>query len=143
MIIVDNEATSGGTSVIDIAENGFDLTYQTDTDDRFTGLIPSEVKFNVLITNIFQQAVVNEIRVSDYQRFQLKIERSTNGSSYSLYWVGNILNDINNQKDEAFPRSFTLTAICGLSQLSEIDYNDNIPYLDISTYETLVQSTIE
>ena len=69
MIIVDNEATSGGTSVIDIAENGFDLTYQTDTDDRFTGLIPSEVKFNVLITNIFQQAVVNEIRVSDYQRF--------------------------------------------------------------------------
>ena len=137
MIIVDTEATSGGTSVIDIAENGFDLTYQTDTDDRFTGLIPSEVKFNVLITNIFQQAVVNEIRVSDYRRFQLKIERSTNGSSYSLYWVGNILNDINNQKDEAFPRSFSLTAICGLSQLSEIDYNDNISYVDISTYETL------
>lgn len=137
MTIVDNNSPSGSTSVIDIAENGFDLTYQTDTDDRFTGLIPSEVKFDILVGSSFEQAVVNQIRISDYQRFQLKIERSTNDVTYNLFWVGNILNDINSQKDEAFPRSFSLTAICGLSQLSEIDYNQNIPYLDISTYNTI------
>lgn len=137
MTIVDNNSPSGSTSVIDIAENGFDLTYQTDTDDRFTGLIPSEVKFDILVGSLFEQAVVDEIRISDYQRFQLKIERSTNDVTYNLFWVGNILNDINSQKDEAFPRSFSLTAICGLSQLSEIDYNENIPYLDFSTYNTI------
>lgn len=137
MTIVDNNSPSSSTSVIDIAENGFELTYQTDTDDRFTGLIPSEVKFDILVGSSFEQAVVDEIRISDYQRFQLKIERSTNDVTYNLFWVGNILNDINSQKDEAFPRSFSLTAICGLSQLSEIDYNENISYLDISTYQTL------
>ena len=110
MTIVDNNSPSASTSVIDIAENGFDLTYQTDTDDRFTGLIPSEVKFDILVGSSFEQAVVDEIRISDYQRFQLKIERSTNDVTYNLFWVGNILNDINSQKDEAFPRSFSLTA---------------------------------
>ena len=132
--VVDNDSPSTGTSVVKLGSDGFNLTYQTDTDDRFTGLIPSEVTVDIFVTVAFEQSVINAIRTADYQRFQLKIEKKVGGGSYDLFWVGNILNDINAEKDASFPTSFTLTAICGLSQLAEIDYNDNISYLDNSTY---------
>ena len=134
--VVDTDSPSSATSVVNLGDNGFDLTYQTDTDDRFTGVIPSEVVLDVFVTVAFEQAVINAIRIADYKRFQLKIEKKIPGGSYELFWIGNILNDINAEKDEGFPRQFTLTAICGLSQLSEITYTEDINYLDISTYET-------
>jgi len=134
--VVDTDSPSSSTSVVNLGDNGFDLTYQTDTDDRFTGVIPSEVVLDVFVTVAFEQAVINAIRIADYKRFQLKIEKKIPGGSYELFWIGNILNDINAEQDEAFPRRFTLTAICGLSQLSEITYTEDINYLDISTYVT-------
>ena len=117
------------------SDDGFVLTYETEDDNRFTGLIPSKCEFSFFITdnsgggtpaNI--DTIVDSIRTSDYKRWQLKIESGANDSSYSLFWVGNLLNDINAEDDISLPRKVTLTAICGLGALENIPFNEEVSY---------------
>ena len=129
--IIDTQSSTATQYDVEVAGNGFDLTYQTDTDDRFTGLIPSEVKFTMFVNDPFnsaKQSILDSIRTSEYKRWQLKIESSTNGTTYSLFWAGNLLNEINPEADESLPRQFTLTAICGLAALENIPFNEDIAY---------------
>ncbi len=129
--IIDTQSSTATEYDVEVAGNGFDLTYQTDTDDRFTGLIPSEVKFTMFVNDPFnsaKQSILDSIRTSEYKRWQLKIESSTNGTTYSLFWAGNLLNEINPEADESLPRQFTLTAICGLAALENIPFNEDIAY---------------
>ena len=116
-------------------DEGFKLTYETNDDDRFTGLIPSKVDLGFFIddnsgdgnpSNII--SIINSITTSDYKRWQLKIENSTNDSTYYLFWVGNFLNDINSEEDISLPREITLTAICGLAALENIPFNEDVAY---------------
>jgi len=116
-------------------DEGFKLTYETNDDDRFTGLIPSKVDLGFFIddnsgdgnpSNII--SIINSITTSDYKRWQLKIENSTNDSTYYLFWVGNFLNDINSEEDISLPREIKLTAICGLGALENIPFNEVTAY---------------
>tara|TARA_R100000426_G_scaffold69930_1_gene48580 strand:- start:3075 stop:5258 length:2184 start_codon:yes stop_codon:yes gene_type:complete len=116
-------------------DDGFKLTYETNDDDRFTGLIPSKVQIGFFIdddsgggnpTNII--SIVNSIRKSNYKRWQIKIENSTDDSTYYLFWTGNFLNDINVEEDISLPREIKLTAICGLGALDNIPFNEEIDY---------------
>ena len=135
--IIDTQSSTATQYDVEVAGNGFDLTYQTDTDDRFTGLIPSEVKFTMFVNDPFnsaKQSILDSIRTSEYKRWQLKIESSTNGTTYSLFWAGNLLNEINPEADESLPRQFTLTAICGLAALENIPFNEDVNYLFTSPY---------
>lgn len=116
-------------------DDGFKLTYETNDDDRFTGLIPSKVSLGFYIDDnsgngnpVNINGIVNSIRTSDYKRWQLKIENSTNDSTYFLFWVGNFLNDINAEEDISLPREIKLTAICGLGALDNIPFNNDIAY---------------
>ncbi len=129
--IIDTQSSTATQYDVEVAGNGFDLTYQTDTDDRFTGLIPSEVKFTMFVNDPFnsaKQSILDSIRTSEYKRWQLKIESSTNGTTYGLFWAGNLLNEINPEADESLPRQFTLTAICGLAALENIPFNEDVAY---------------
>ena len=116
-------------------DEGFKLTYETNDDDRFTGLIPSKVDLGFFIddnsgdgnpSNVI--SIINSIRKSDYKRWQLKIENSTNDSTYYLFWAGNLLNDINSEEDISLPREIKLTAICGLGALDNIPFNEDVAY---------------
>lgn len=122
-------------------DDGFKLTYETNDDDRFTGLIPSKVDLGFFIddnsgdgtpSNVI--SIINSISTSDYKRWQLKIENSTNDSTYYLFWVGNLLNDINSEEDISLPREIKLTAICGLGALDNILFNEEIPYTFTASY---------
>jgi hypothetical protein len=122
-------------------DDGFKLTYETNNDDRFTGLIPSKVDLGFYIddnsgngtpSNI--TTIVNSIKTSDYGKWQLKIENSTNDSTYYLFWAGNLLNDINAEQDISLPREIKLTAICGLGALDNIPFNEDVPYNFNSSY---------
>ena len=135
--IIDTQSSTATQYDVEVAGNGFDLTYQTDTDDRFTGLIPSEVKFTMFVNKPFSSAkksILDSIRTSEYKRWQLKIESSTNGTTYGLFWAGNLLNEINPEADESLPTQFTLTAICGLAALENIQFNEDVNYLLTSPY---------
>tara|TARA_R100001510_G_C7648778_1_gene206143 strand:- start:313 stop:2454 length:2142 start_codon:yes stop_codon:yes gene_type:complete len=123
-------------------DDGFKLTYETNDDDRFTGLIPSKVDLGFYIddnsgngtpSNI--TTIVNSIKTSDYGKWQLKIENSDDDSTYYLFWAGNLLNDINAEEDISLPREITLTAICGLGALDNIPFNEDVPY-DFNSFYT-------
>ena len=109
--IYDNEATSSTLHEPVLSSRGFDLTYQTEDENRFTGLIPSELVFDMIITSNAQQALINEIKISVYGRWQIGVYRSDDDSSgsgtYTLFWCGNLLNDINPEQDVAYPREFS------------------------------------
>lgn len=137
--IFDNEALNSNLYEPNVGSDGFSLTYQTKDNDRFTGLIPSELKFDIFIENAAQQNEINLIKASEYGRWQLEIQRANNDveEDYSLYWAGNVLNDINPEQDKDYPRSFRLTAVCGLAPLQDVPFNQDVGYQAPSTYRVL------
>ena len=140
--IIDTlSSTSTLYTDVENSEEGFVLTYETEDDNRFTGLIPSKCDFSFFITDssgggnqVNINGIVDSIRTSDYKRWQLKIESGANDSSYSLFWVGNLLNDINAEDDISLPRKVTLTAICGLGALDNIPFNEEVAYVLNASY---------
>ncbi len=135
--IYDNEATNNTYYSPDLSSRGFDLTYQTEDEDRFTGLIPSELVFDMLITSNAQQSLINDIKASVYGRWQIGVYRSDDDSTYNLFWCGNLLNDISPEQDVAYPREFSLTAVCGLSNLQDIKFNEGVGYDEPSSFTCL------
>ena len=135
--VYNNNAISSTTYKPKLGADGFTLTYQTDNDNRFTGLIPSEVKFDILVTENGEQAVVNDIRGSVYGGFDIAIYKSTDDVTYELYWAGLLLNDISPEQDISRPTIVKLTAVCGLAPLRDIDFNVDTGYSTPSSFQTL------
>lgn len=135
--VYNNNAISSTTYTPKLGADGFTLTYQTDNDNRFTGLIPSEVKFDILLEQVPEQAIINDIRDSVYGGFDMAIYKSTDDVTYTLYWSGLLLNDISPEQDISYPTRTTLTAVCGLAPLKDIDFNVNTNYNAPSSFQTL------
>jgi len=135
--VYNNNAISSTTYKPKLGADGFTLTYQTDNDNRFTGLIPSEVKFDILVTENGEQAVVNDIRGSVYGGFDIAIYKSNDDVTYELYWAGLLLNDISPEQDISRPTIVKLTAVCGLAPLRDIDFNVDTGYSTPSSFQTL------
>ena len=135
--VYDNNAISSTTYTPKLGDDGFTLTYQTDNDNRFTGLIPSEVTFDILVTQDGEQAIVNDIRGSVYGGFDVAIYKSSNDVTYELYWAGLLLNDISPEQDISRPTRIKLTAVCGLAPLKDIDFNVDTGYSTPSSFQTL------
>lgn len=135
--VYNNNAISSTTYTPKLGADGFTLTYQTDNDNRFTGLIPSEVTFDILVTEDGEQAVVNDIRGSVYGGFDIAIYKSTDDVTYELYWAGLLLNDISPEQDISRPTRVALTAVCGLAPLRDIDFNVDTGYSTPSSFQTL------
>lgn len=135
--VYNNNAISSTKYTPKLGADGFTLTYQTDNDNRFTGLIPSEVSFDILVTEDGEQAVVNDIRGSVYGGFDMSIWKSSDDVTYELYWAGLLLNDISPEQDISRPTRVKLTAVCGLAPLKDIDFNVDTGYSTPSSYQTL------
>jgi len=135
--VYDNNAISSTTYTPKLGDDGFTLTYQTDNDNRFTGLIPSEVTFDILVTQDGEQAIVNDIRASVYGGFDMSIWKSSDDVTYELYWAGLLLNDISPEQDISRPTRVKLTAVCGLATLRDIDFNVDTGYSTPSSFQTL------
>ena len=135
--VYNNNAISSTKYTPKLGADGFTLTYQTDNDNRFTGLIPSEVSFDILVTEDGEQAVVNDIRGSVYGGFDMSIWKSSDDVTYELYWAGLLLNDISPEQDISRPTRVKLTAVCGLAPLKDIDFNVDTGYSTPSSFQTL------
>ena len=135
--VFDNDSSDSTQYTPNLGADGFSLTYQTDTDNRFTGLIPSEVKFDMFLENDAQRAVVSSIQSADYGQFDVGIYKSTDDSSYDLYWAGVILNDVSNVKDVDYPQRVTLTAIDGLAALKDKPFNEGVAYTTPSSFQII------
>jgi hypothetical protein len=136
--VFDNDSSDSTQYTPNLGADGFSLTYQTDTDNRFTGLIPSEVKFDIFLENDAQRAVVNSIQSADYGQFDMAIYKSRNEvEDFHLYWAGVILNDVSNEKDVDYPQRVTLTAIDGLAALKDKPFNEGVAYTTPSSFQII------
>ena len=135
--IFDNDAISSVLHTPSIGADGFNLTYQTQDENRFVGLIPSEVKFDIFIDKIGEQSIVNDIKGSVYGQFDMAIYQSSDDSTYSLFWAGILLNDISPEEDLGTPIKVSLTAVDGLAPLKDIDFNKNTGFSTPSSFQTL------
>ena len=135
--IFNNDAADSTFYIPSLGDDGFSLTYQTDADNRFTGLIPSEVKFDIFLENDAQRAVVNNIQTKEYGTFDMAIYKSVDDSSYDLYWAGVLLNDVSNEKDIDYPQKVSLTAIDGLAALKDKPFNENVAYTTPSSFQII------
>ena len=135
--VFDNDSADTELFQPKLGSDGFSLTYQTDTDNRFTALIPSEVKFDIYIENDDQEDEIINIRHATYGQYDVGIYKSLDDSSYDLYWAGVILNDISNEKDVDYPRGVTLTAIDGLAALKDKPFNEDVGYNTPSSFQVI------
>mgnify|MGYP006225597003 CR=1 FL=1 len=135
--IFDNDASSSVLHTPSIGADGFNLTYQTQDENRFVGLIPSEVQFDIFLTTIGEQSIVNDIKGSVYGQFDLAIYQSSDDVTYNLFWAGILLNDISPEQDLGTPIKVSLTAVDGLAPLKDIEFNKDTGISTPSSFQIL------
>ena len=140
--IYDSLTGSPSALTLQLGANGFNLRYEAQDRTRFSGVIPSSCTFDIIPRDSTEQAVIDDIAAAAYGRFQLVIYKdstTTDGSSYNLYWVGNILTDVSSRQNLSFQAGTqqTITATDGLAELVDVAWTTGNTYADGTTYRFL------
>ena len=61
LVIYDNTLSGDSTDTFTLSSRGFDLNYETEDRTRFTGLIPSNVEFDIITTSSADETLVSDI----------------------------------------------------------------------------------
>ena len=145
VIIFDNTLSGDSSDTFTLSKRGFDLTYETEDRTRFTGLIPSNVEFDIVTTSVADETLASDIKGAAFGRFLIRIDKSDdNGSTYTRWWCGNILSDVSSNPDLSFQQhpSFTFTATDGLAELVDVRLDDNTTYASLNTLTPFVDVII-
>ena len=128
--IYDSLTGSPSAFTLQLGASGFELNYEAKDRTRFSGVIPSNVKFDIIPRDSTEQAVIDDIAAAAYGRFQLKILKSSDGTNFNNYWVGNILSDVSSRQNLSFfaGTQQTITATDGLAEL--VDVSSKPHFLD-------------
>jgi len=120
--IYDSLTGSPSALTLQLGASGFQLNYEAKDRTRFSGVISSNVKFDIIPRDSSEQTVIDDISGAAYGRFQLKILKSSDGVSYNNYWVGNILTDVSSRQNLSFQAGTqqTITATDGLAELVDV-----------------------
>lgn len=137
--IYDSLTGSPSSFTLQLGASGFELNYEAKDRTRFSGVIPSNVKFDIIPRDSSEQTVIDDIAGAAYGRFQLKILKSSDGVSYNNYWVGNILSDVSSRQNLSFQAGTqqTITATDGLAELVDVSWTTGNTYADGTTYRFL------
>jgi len=120
--IYDSLTGSPSALTLQLGASGFQLNYEAEDRTRFSGVIPSNVKFDIIPRDSSEQTVIDDIAGAAYGRFQLKILKSSDGTNFNNYWVGNILSDVSARQNLSFSAGTqqTITATDGLAELVDV-----------------------
>jgi len=120
--IYDSLTGSPSSSTLQLGASGFKLNYESKDRTRFSGVIASNVKFDIIPRDSSEQTVIDDISGAAYGRFQLKILKSSDGTNFNNYWVGNILSDVSSRQNLSFQAGTqqTITATDGLAELVDV-----------------------
>ena len=144
LVIYDNTLTGDSTDTFTLSSRGFDLNYETEDRTRFTGLIPSNVEFDIITTSSADETLVSDIKGAAFGRFLIRIDESDDGSSWARWWAGNVLSDVSDAPDLSYEQhpSFTFTATDGLAELVDIKLDRNTTYATLNTLTSFVDVII-
>lgn len=137
--IYDSLTGSPSALTLQLGASGFELKYEAQDRTRFSGVIPSSVKMDIIPRDSSEQAVIDDIAKAPYGRFQLKILKSSDGTNFNNYWVGNILSDVSSRQNLSFfaGTQQTITATDGLAELVDVPWTLGNTYVDGTTYRFL------
>lgn len=101
------------------------ISYNPETDAPTGQIIPSSCDIYVWNQGgYFNSTFIPALMQNQQNRFRVKISKDT-GSGYALEWFGWIIQDVVTETEASQPRMFKLTAVDGLSMLSEKQYNNS------------------
>ena len=137
--IYDSLTGSPSALTLQLGASGFQLKYEAEDRTRFSGVIPSSCTLDIIPRDSTEQAVIDDIAAAAYGRFQLKILKSSDGTNFNNYWVGNILSDVSSRQNLSFfaGTKQTITATDGLAELVDVAWTTGNTYDDGTTYRFL------
>ena len=133
--------TGGNPSEISIGNGGPVISYDTDSEDRFSPIISSTLSLPMMITGVGTESFIRQLREVYTERqiyIHLYRNNSTDYATTKPLWSGFLVMDISTGLDMSFPYEQNLTFIDGLSLLKDIDFVDlnviggNPPYSERS-----------
>jgi hypothetical protein len=144
LVIYDNTLSGDSTDTFTLSARGFDLNYETEDRTRFTGLIPSNIEFDLITMSSADETLVSDIKGAVFGRFLIRIDESDDGSSWTRWWAGNVLSDVSDAPDLSYQQhpSFTFTATDGLAELVDIKLDDNTSFASLNTLTSFVDIII-
>ena len=134
----------GGIYEFVVDSRGFDLNYSGETDDIVSPLVSSNLTFGAYSNDAYFEAFIDDLKQHQENRFRVVVYRSDahtgrtieNGlvfepllweeadTSYQLWWVGWIMQDLVNVEDASQPYIYEISAVDGFGRLANIDYSE-------------------
>lgn len=120
-----NDSATITASEVKLGTGGPIISYDTETEDRFSPIISSNCVVPLVIENTTQEQFVTKLRETYNERdVYIHLYRATEAehSSVKPLWSGFVLMDLSSTPDEYYPYDVKLTAVDGLSLLKDIDF---------------------
>jgi hypothetical protein len=124
---IDDADFVGTALTVDVASDGFTLTYDGKTDSVNPGIMGSTCAASIIVTpeNVADiETFATDLIESVESRFTLAVYKITAGPTTSLYWAGYVIRELGSFDDTGSVYKFTIKATDGLARLKASDYKD-------------------
>lgn len=109
-----------------VGANGFELSYDGDTDNRMQHIIPSSVTIPMLVQSTAEEGLLTQLSQGREGRHLVHIQTSTNGgSTFSDYWFGVLFADQIEVADLYYPYEVQIEASDDLKALDGLEYKSS------------------
>ena len=125
--------------------DGLQLSYESQSDERFTPIKGSSLTIPIQIQNASQEGIIltqmlNSITYGE-DRWIVKVTKNTD-----LFWVGVVVFDLWQRQDMSYPYTFNLVATDGLARLKELEFtamlNNNIESIGSIIQKVLIKTPL-
>lgn len=108
-----------------VGANGFELSYDGDTDNRMQHIIPSSVTIPMFVQSTAEEGLLTQLSQGREGRHLVHIQTSDDGgSSFDDFWYGVLFADQIEVADLYYPYEVQLEASDDLKALDALDYKD-------------------
>jgi len=102
---------------------GVSLSYESQSDERFTPIKGSSLSIPILVQNASQEGIIltqmlNSVTYGE-DRWIVKVTKNSD-----LWWVGVVVFDLWQRQDASYPYTFNLVATDGLARLKDLEFTD-------------------
>lgn len=116
--IVDSEYAGTSPFEFTVGGYGFELEYSASINDPFQAVIPSSLRFEFIIQNSNDEALLTNLASSEEGRYTVTVIDANS----DLWWSGTIVADQVSVVDEAYPQRCEIRATDDLGILKEIEF---------------------
>jgi len=139
LIIHDRDYIGQPVALNNITDSGVVIKHEGARADMNQPIVPTVVEFTLLIDNQSTQDFIDDISLSDEERFYVEVKHKE-----TTKFIGYILLDQVTEDITEGPRLLTIKAVDGLSRMKEVKYpveDFNGTYPSLSSFDEFTQPT--